>query len=391
MSLVLTAITMLPTRRVLTFAAGCLLISNVALAVGPDHTAVPDRSLWPDTIDSEVAFDRASRAETLAFGSALLATEALDANALQQSLGVKRLDMETVRRIRARYWSRLFDNYRIALAHCVGQSAPFCTKAENLDEFKLLADEFAEASGPRYAAWQQDALRFHSVYLSELLRLAALFPRTSSEIDRFDGSELDGSELPDRQFLLTFDDGPTPADGNTDRTLQMLRREKLTATFFVLGDALQRRKDAPGTDIKALYTGMCVGTHGWQHKSHASWPEWQDSVIGSAALVKDSVGAAWRPLFRPPYGQRRADSAAFFEDQHLRIVLWGIDSQDWNQKMTAEAAQQRMLSLMLLWRHGVILFHDVHAKAHVAVPWIMKQVRNTGLTWVDCDRYPLPG
>jgi peptidoglycan-N-acetylglucosamine deacetylase len=39
---------------------------------------------------------------------------------------------------------------------------------------------------------------------------------------------------------------------------------------------------------------------------------------------------------------------------------------------------------MLLWRHGIILFHDVHPKAQVAVPWLHEQLSSSGARWMDC-------
>lgn len=52
--------------------------------------------------------------------------------------------------------------------------------------------------------------------------------------------------------------------------------------------------------------------------------------------------------------------------------------------------QGRLLSLMLLWRHGTILFHDIHDKARVALPWLLRQTRGAGVVWVDCRNYPAP-
>jgi peptidoglycan/xylan/chitin deacetylase (PgdA/CDA1 family) len=93
---------------------------------------------------------------------------------------------------------------------------------------------------------------------------------------------------------------------------------------------------------------------------------------------------AW---FRPPYGQRLADSGSFFQQQQLHVGLWNIDSQDWSNKVSADAAGQRVLTLMLLWRRGVILFHDIHNKAQVAVPWLLQASQGSGLSWQNCHDY----
>ena len=366
-------------------AAAVLLFANLANAAGPAVVATADRATWPQPLNTPAGFDRASRAEILAFAHELALSESLDDAALAQRLNLKQIDRAGVDRIRARYWQRLSGNYRLASRGCGAREA-FCAPAADATALRRLALAFDAAPEPAYAAWYADATRFHRIYLDEQLRLAALFARVSSEIDTYGSDELDGSELPDRRFLLTFDDGPSAAGGNTDKLLQTLRAHKLDATFFVLGQSLQQRMKAASP--AQTYAGMCVASHGWEHQSHARWPQWQDSVIRSSALIKAQTGAAYVPLFRPPYGQRRADSGEFFRQQGVRVVLWSIDSQDWNAKMSPADVQGRLLSLMLLWRHGTILFHDVHDKARVAVPWLLKQTQGARVDWMGCKDYP---
>jgi peptidoglycan/xylan/chitin deacetylase (PgdA/CDA1 family) len=124
--------------------------------------------------------------------------------------------------------------------------------------------------------------------------------------------------------------------------------------------------------------------HGWEHKSHSSWIQWQDSVIKTTDLVHNQLATEFSPLFRPPYGQRKADSGAFFTDRRLQVALWNIDSQDWNGTVSGEEAGQRVLTLMLLWRHGMILFHDIHSKAQIAVPYLLAQTQGSSVKWDEC-------
>jgi len=65
-------------------------------------------------------------------------------------------------------------------------------------------------------------------------------------------------------------------------------------------------------------------------------------------------------------------------------MLWNIDSQDWSKAVDSRAASQRVQPLMLLWRSGVILFHDTHDKAAKALPALFETNRGNGVQWVDC-------
>lgn len=368
-------------------ALSLLATAIPAHAAGPGAVASVDRNLWPDSVSSSAGFDQASRAEMLSFAHALSQSENDGDGALRDRLKLKQIDRDVIDRVRTIYWRRLTANYARASSNCL-RDEPFCLKGLDETAFRRAAATFTQAPDERYAAWFAASQRFHRTYLDELLRLASLFPRTSSEVMTYSSSELSGDELTDRHFLLTFDDGPTRVGGNTDKLLNTLRNQHLNATFFVLGESLQARLQQGGpNELAYTYQGMCVGSHGWQHKSHSTWPQWQGSVTRSMDLIGSNLPSSYVPLFRPPYGQRRADSGVFFGVRGLHVALWNIDSQDWNSKMDDDLIKQRVLTLMLLWRRGVILFHDIHAKAQAVVPWLVEQTNGTGLRWIDCHTY----
>jgi peptidoglycan/xylan/chitin deacetylase (PgdA/CDA1 family) len=369
--------------------AGLLLWLAIApsFAAGPETIAKSDRSLWPDPIDSAAGYDRASRAEILVFVNALVDTTARDDDALKDQLRIKSIDRASVTHVRDRLLARLLENYRAAAAGCAADEAfcaPVAGSSALIEASRTLPGHLPE----KYRAWFANADTFHHQYAGELVRLAALFPKVTSEIDTFGPQERTGLELPDGHFLLTFDDGPTAAGGTTDALLPALADQRLHGLFFTLGERLQKRLQSDGAaSVARLYQGQCVALHGWAHESHQRWDQWQSSILNAQQLVKDNLAADYRPYFRPPYGQRRADSGPFFADHKLSVVLWNIDSQDWNAHVSEHEAAQRVLTLMLLWRRGVILFHDVHAKAAQAIPWIVGQTKHAAVTWEDCHQY----
>jgi len=372
-------------RTVLLIAA-CLV--GLTAQAAPIEVATLDRSVWPETLSTPQLFDVASRAEILGFAHQLLESENLSEAQLAARLGLRQLNLASVNVIRTRLWSRLFDNYQFAQKSC-DQDASFCVLVDDLPMLRQRAAEFKVADDSFYARWAAPAAAFNQRYLNELLRMAALFPVTSSEIERYNSDELSGEEMPDRNFLLNFDSGPTLADGATDWLADFMRQQKINATFYVLGKTLQARIDSSSaTAVQTLYKQQCVGVQGWEYRSHAHWIDWQDSVIRSAALVQQVLPDNFVPLFRPPYGHRRADSAGFFRDQQMRVALWNIDSQDSTAQLDAEQTSQRVLTLMLLWRKGTVVFHDVHKIAQQAVPWLMANTAQSGVIWEDCHIYP---
>jgi len=254
-------------------------------------------------------------------------------------------------------------------------------------DLRTKAATFAADVGTFYTGWIEPSHQFHVRYLDEQLRKAALLPQTSSEVERLSNRERNGDELNDRMFLLTFVGGPGPEGSTTDTLAHYLRKQKLQGTFFVLGNRLQQRRDAGAVGaLGRLYKGQCVGIQGWEYRSHAQWNGWQDSLKRSQARVQADLPEQYVPLFRPPYGQRRADGEAFMASQQLRVSLWDIDAQD-DGPLTAEASAQRVVTLMLLWRKGVIQFHDSLPKAQPAVEWLLRNTAQSGIGWEDCREY----
>ncbi|PHX52056.1 polysaccharide deacetylase, partial [Pseudomonas syringae pv. syringae] len=346
--------------------------------------ATIDRSVWPERLETPGLFDVASRAEILAFAHELYLSEKLDEEGLKQRLGLRFVNVPSLNVVRHRLWLRLLENYQNAQKSCE-QDANFCVLVEDMDQLRQRAEEYQVSNDSFYANWARPGAAFHQRYLNELLFMAALFPQTSSEIERYNSDEMSGDEMPDRTFMLNFESGPSPADGGTDWLADFMRQQKMTATFFVLGKSLQERLDSTSVaGVQALYRQQCVGIQGWEYRSHSQWLDWQDSVRRSAALVQQVLPDNFVPLFRPPYGHRRADSGDFFRTEHLRVSLWNIDAEDDTGRLSAEQVGDRVLTLMLLWRKGTVVFHDVANKAQSALPLLLANTAQSELIWDDC-------
>lgn len=360
-----------------------LICLNVAAAEPP--AAVLDRANWPEALTTPVLFDVASRAEVLGFARELSDTELLSEEALAQRLDLRQINMEAINALRQRLWDRLWDNYNNAQQSCE-QDASFCYLIEDETALRREAATFQVANDSFYAKWLIPGKQFNIDYIDELLHMAALFPQISSEVARFNDLERNGDDFKDRVFLLTFDGGPSLAPGGTDWMTDYLRKQKMSATFFVLGNSVELRRDhQPDEDLQAIYADQCVGVQGWQYRSHSQWNDWKDSIQRSVALVRAQLPNSFVPLFRPPYGQRRADSGAFFAAQQLQVALWNIDSED--GQLTAAQSADRVITLMLLWRKGIIAFHDVQDRAKVAVPLILNQTVESGIAWEECHQF----
>ncbi|WP_085724099.1 polysaccharide deacetylase family protein [Pseudomonas sp. R37(2017)] len=360
-------------------------LSSFGVLAAPGDVATLDRGTWPEKLGNPTLFDVASRAEILMFSSVLLASEAQDEAALAQRLGLRRINLESVNRVRQHLWQRLLANYNFAQQSC-DQDASFCFLVEDMPTLREQAAKFQVSADSYYIKWAEPSRVFHTQYLDEQLRKAALFPQTSSEVDRFGDYERNGDQMHDRLFLLTFDSAANAAPDNTAWVTEYLRKSNMSATFFVLGKDIQARlAEHSVSDLQATYSTQCIGVQGWEFRSHSHWQDWQDSVRRSAELVKSKLPENYVPLFRPPDGQRRSDAESFFKSQGLQVALWDIDAQDGAGKLKGEPSAQRVLTLMLLWRHGVINFNVKQDGVKTALPWLVTQTAPVGIGWDDCQ------
>jgi peptidoglycan/xylan/chitin deacetylase (PgdA/CDA1 family) len=365
-----------------------LALEPIGLSAGPAVIAFSNRALWPDAITSPKAFDAASRAELLVFVGALAEVSLIvDPVVLKKRFQIKQVNPTSILRVQTHLFARVLENWEAATLSCTKEEL-FCIKISSAEGLVSAASELKSKLSAPYQRWHENAVAFHQIYAGELIRLAALFPNITSEIDTFSSLEHQGFELHDRQFLLTFDDGPTDKGGNTDKLLPILNQLNIHASFYLLGERLQARlRQADVKSLQNSFSGQCTSIHGWQHSAHTKLENWQGSVLETRDLVKATFPGMFRPWFRPPYGQRLANSGEFFLKNEMQVALWNIDSQDWNNQISESNAAQRVFTLMLLWRRGVILFHDIHAKAQFAVPWLVKRGKGTGVIWKDCQTY----
>jgi peptidoglycan/xylan/chitin deacetylase (PgdA/CDA1 family) len=367
-------------------AAALLAAAMPATAAGPASVAKADRKLWSETLNSRNGFDKASRASILTYAATLQHMHRMADGDMMASFKIKSLNRASVDKWLKSELELSLLNYQRAARDCAGGDWTCVPQVDSVEALLRQAGSWQKSVPAGQQAWHANLSAFTRAYLAEQLRLAALFPRISSEIDRFGPHEWNGGTMEDRQFLLTFDDGPSPG-AHTDDTLAMLAGARKTGVFFVLGENLQNRVNKAGAaKVAASYKNQCMASHGWQHQSHARWDQWQDSISRTQGLLNATFAKGdVLPYFRPPYGQRPADSAAFFQQQGLQVALWNLDSQDWSSQVSAEDVSNRMLALMLIKRHGVLLFHDVHSKAKTALPTIFDELGNA-VSWRDCQQ-----
>lgn len=129
----------------------------------------------------------------------------------------------------------------------------------------------------------------------------------------------------DRTLCLTFDDGPNPVD--TPRLLAVLRRHRVPAVFFLVG---QQAIDHPELVRAIAADGHALGNHSMRHDDLSDWPKEQieADLRQTTDVIRSAAQGAPVPYFRAPYGHW-GHSPEVAAALGLRSVAWRFSVEDW--------------------------------------------------------------
>ena len=166
---------------------------------------------------------------------------------------------------------------------------------------------------------------------------------------------------------LTFDDGPVPEE--TPWVLDLLDKEGVKATFFMVGDNVRRH---PELLEEVRRRGHSYGNHTMHHLNGA-WCSFKKYLndVSEAATYIDST------LFRPPHGWMRVDERELL-NRHFDIIMYDLVTRDYSRYITAGRVVENVKRLA---RPGsIIVFHDSLKSVHKlrtalseSVEWLREQ------------------
>ncbi|RRJ67765.1 polysaccharide deacetylase family protein [Paenibacillus oralis] len=199
--------------------------------------------------------------------------------------------------------------------------------------------------------------------------------RKYSETFKFHGPKV-------KQVALTFDDGPDPRF--TPQVLDVLQREGVKATFFVLGN---RAKKFPALVKRIHHEGHLIGNHSFSHPNFGkrSLKQFQTEILRTEKIIKQTVG--YRPkLIRPPYGEIRETQIQWVKKNGCTIVNWNVDSLDWKgldkAKVEANVLGAAGPGSIVLFHAGGGVGSNLNGTIQ-ALPDIIQTMRAKGYQFVD--------
>lgn len=187
-----------------------------------------------------------------------------------------------------------------------------------------------------------------------------------------------------KNVYLTFDNGYE--NGNTATILDILKKKKVPATFFVTGHYLESASPLVKRMVKE---GHIVGNHSWNHPDFTkiSASRLRNELEKVRQKTKALTGQKEMLYLRPPQGSFNERSLSITKKLGYRNVFWSVAFVDWNvnnQKGWEYAYDQIMKQIH---PGAIILLHAVSSDNAEALERVINDLRQKGYTFNSLDTF----
>ncbi|CAM1367540.1 polysaccharide deacetylase family protein [Tenacibaculum xiamenense] len=181
------------------------------------------------------------------------------------------------------------------------------------------------------------------------------------------------------EVYLTFDDGPIPEV--TEFVLEQLKKHNAKATFFCIGDNIQKH---PSIFKEIIGNGHSIGNHTFNHLN--GWKTTSKDYITNTLKTEELINkfhSKNTKLFRPPYGKIKHSQTSLLLKKGYKVIMWDVLSADFDARTTKEQCAQNVLKKT---KNGsIIVFHDsikAREKLYYALPIVLEKLSKKGYSFV---------
>ena len=168
--------------------------------------------------------------------------------------------------------------------------------------------------------------------------------------------------------MFTFDDGPSST--TTPQLLDILKKNKVHATFFQLGSRMEYNREITK---RAIDEGHTVGSHSYNHINlkKATPQVISEEVSRTENLYQEITGTNYK-YFRVPYGSYNQTVKDIINHP---IILWNEDPRDWESRDT-----NTIVDMVLNHLHDGSLYvmHDIYQSTVDAIDILLPELYSRG-------------
>jgi peptidoglycan/xylan/chitin deacetylase (PgdA/CDA1 family) len=183
----------------------------------------------------------------------------------------------------------------------------------------------------------------------------------------------------DKVIALTFDDGPRP--GLTEALLAILMKERVPATFFVVGRSVTAY---PELTRKIAQAGMQIENHSYTHRNLTLLPPAavEREMLRTMVAVRETTGMRMK-YYRPPGGNTNGSVSRIAAQWGLTPCMWTVGGEAYEN-----GSPNRLIAHILKRASpgAIILLHNGRRTTNEALPRIIAGLRQRGFRFVTIDQ-----
>jgi peptidoglycan-N-acetylmuramic acid deacetylase len=188
-----------------------------------------------------------------------------------------------------------------------------------------------------------------------------------------------------KTLYLTFDNGYE--QGYTPMILDVLKKEKVPATFFVTGHYLLSAGDIVKRMVKE---GHIVGNHSWHHPdmTAVSDERIREELEKVRVKTEELTGQKKMKYLRPPRGVFSERTMQIAKEEGFTHVFWSLAFVDWNVNQQ-RGWQYSYDNIMRQVHPGcILLLHTVSEDNANAIEKVIKDLKKKGYKFKSLDDFP---
>ena len=162
-----------------------------------------------------------------------------------------------------------------------------------------------------------------------------------------------------KTIYLTFDAGFE--NGHTPGILDVLKKHKVPAAFFLVGNVLKSEKEL----VRRMATeGHTVGNHTATHPDMAKISAQEDfarELQSVETIYRKITGKEMEKIYRPPQGKFSESNLRMAKELGYKTVFWSLAYVDWNTDNQPDRQQAFDKLIPRVHNGAVILLHSTSA------------------------------
>ncbi len=186
-----------------------------------------------------------------------------------------------------------------------------------------------------------------------------------------------------KKVYLTFDEGYEA--GYTEKILEVLKENKVPATFFITAHYVNTRSDLVQ---KMIDEGHIVGNHTVNHKSMPSLntEEIKNEVMKLHTVIYEKFGYEMKYL-RPPKGEYSETTVQYCNNLGYTTVMWSFAYDDWDEKKQDRQEYAKNKIIENIHNGAVILLHGNSKDNTNILDYCIKEIKNMGYEFASLDNF----